>query len=107
MFLEPLSYGCANHRLPKWFMGSIITRDALYAEVVLALLLPLPMLLFHWLLAASAWIHSTPLPEANGHTCPVENSHRERKRQVCPLRGGAAETRTASESPSSVEDLRF
>ncbi|KAA8596081.1 hypothetical protein FQN60_011372 [Etheostoma spectabile] len=36
----------------------------------------------------------------------VENSHRERKRQVCPLRGGAAEARTASESPSSVEDIK-
>ncbi len=42
------------------------------AVVLLALLLPLPMLLSHWLLAASAWIHSTPLSEANGHTCPGE-----------------------------------
>lgn len=41
------------------------------AVVVLVLLLPLPML-SHWLLAASAWIHSTPPPKANGHTCPGE-----------------------------------
>ncbi|KAM7406409.1 hypothetical protein PAMP_000788 [Pampus punctatissimus] len=29
-----------------------------------------------------------------------------RTRQVCPLRGGAAEARTASESPSSVKDIK-
>lgn len=42
------------------------------AVVVLALLLPLPMLLSHWMLTASAWIYCTPLREANGHTCPGE-----------------------------------
>ncbi|KAG7483169.1 hypothetical protein JOB18_041641 [Solea senegalensis] len=36
-------------------------------------------------------------------TVSVENSHRGRERQVRPLRGGAAEARTASKSPSSVE----
>lgn len=44
----------------------------LTAVVVLALLLPLPMLLSHQVLSTSAWIYSTPLPEANGHTCPGE-----------------------------------
>lgn len=42
------------------------------AVVVLALLLPLPMLLPHWLLAASVWIHSSPVPQTNGHTCSGE-----------------------------------
>ncbi|KAK9542459.1 hypothetical protein VZT92_000321 [Zoarces viviparus] len=36
----------------------------------------------------------------------MEYSHRESKKQVCPLRGRAAEARTASESPSSVEDIK-
>lgn len=42
------------------------------AVVLLALLLPLPMLLSHWLLAASVWIHSSPVPQTNGHTCSGE-----------------------------------
>lgn len=43
----------------------------LFTAVVLALLLPLPMLLSHCLLIDYVWTHSTQ-PKAKRHTCPGE-----------------------------------
>ncbi|KAK9542460.1 hypothetical protein VZT92_000321 [Zoarces viviparus] len=60
----------------------------------------------HYTSRLELWADDVTGNGAGQSSALLEYSHRESKKQVCPLRGRAAEARTASESPSSVEDIK-